>query len=83
MKFLVKVQSYITTKLRLFEFISNGGKIVLDNLKDVRHIGQYFTMEAFGKTRLYSCVLSMTRKNRTLCKKIIDSKIKSKNIIMP
>jgi len=41
----------------------------------LRHIGQYFAVSAFGKTRLYSLILSMVKSNRNICDSIVAATI--------
>lgn len=73
--FHIVSQRAITPNLSLLYFDSVQDKVNFKEIKDLRHIGQYFAMTAFGKTRLYSLVLSMTKANRNLCESIVSATV--------
>lgn len=68
-------QRIITNNLSLFYFECDSDHVNIKDIVNLRHLGQYFAISAFGKTRLYSVVLSQTKSNRNLCDHIVTSLI--------
>lgn len=68
-------QRAISPNLSLFYLDPSQDKVNFKNIKDLRHIGQYFAVSAFGKTRLYSLIVSMTKPNRNLCDSIVAASV--------
>lgn len=63
---LARVFSLHTTRridkeLSVFYFEPLEGTVQYHIPKDLRHIGQYFTVYAFGYTRLYTCMFCMRK----------------------
>jgi len=66
-------QLSISPNLSLFTFEPEGDKLQLLEVKNLRHLGQYFAVSGFGKVRLYSLVLSQMKGNRHLCGHIVNA----------
>lgn len=54
----------IVEDVNIFYFSPRFGSILYREPTNMRHIGQYFVVRAFGHTRLYTCLLSQRSDKR-------------------
>jgi hypothetical protein len=56
-------------------------KIQVDDFKNLRHIGQYFVVEAFDKVKLFYSALSQMKGNRLLCDHVVKALVPAERLL--
>lgn len=70
-EFTVRTIARITKDTCLLYWRPLTGEVKFQIVDNSKHLGQYFVVTGFGKTRLYTCVHSQTKANRMSCNQIV------------
>ena len=71
--FMISSLVRVARDVNIFYFSPTSGSIVHRDPTNMRHIGQYFVVRAFGFTRLYTCLLSQRKDKRMLREQLLNS----------
>ena len=71
--FMISSLVKVARDVNIFYFSPTSGSIVHRDPTNMRHIGQYFVVRAFGFTRLYTCLLSQRKDKRMLREQLLNS----------
>lgn len=69
--FLIGEMRPLTQDISVFYFQPVAGIVIFRKIENLWHLGQYFSIFAFGKTRLYSMVVSFRQTNLYLRETIV------------